>query len=418
MKDRSHIKNYLGISFLLFVLFSVIAPRSGHPWDTYCWGEWSKHILHYGLGSVYNSGTDYLPLYHYILKIYAELQGSMEVIDANKHYLKMFTLVFHFITGYFVYLFVKHKNESWDSALINTLFYLVNVAVLYNVIIWSQVDIILTCFVFISIYYAMKNKALLAIAFLILGLNFKLHAIIFVPVIGLLLLPGMIHSFSIKKLVIGLAAIFALQFLIVLPFIIGGSFHNLPAVITGSVGKFPVISAYAFNMWYLFLEGDLFNLTDTTVAYGLSYNNWGLLLFCTSSFFALLPLLKEVYLSLKTRKPLYIPTEKTLLICALIPVLFFYFNTQMHERYSHPALVFLITYGILQKKALLPVIASVAYFLNLEAELKFLALPKYSTLIFDTRFISVLWLITMLGLYLELYGVSLKNKFGRIKNRN
>lgn len=118
----------------------------------------------------------------------------------NKHYLKMFTLVFHFVTGYFVYLFVKRKNESWDTALINTLFYLVNIAVLYNVIIWSQVDIILTCFVFISVYYAMKNKALLAIVFLILGLNFKLHAIIFVPVIGLLLLPGMIHSFSIKKL--------------------------------------------------------------------------------------------------------------------------------------------------------------------------------------------------------------------------
>ena len=314
-----------------------------------------------------------------------------------------------------MYLFVKRENESWDSALLNTLYYLVNIAVLYNVIIWSQVDIILTCFVFISVYFAIHHKALLSVVFLVVALNFKLHAVIFFPVIGLLLLPDMVQSFSFKKSVISILVVFVLQFLIVLPFILGGSIQNLPGVITGSVGKFSVISAYAFNLWHLLLKGDLANLPDTVVAFGLTYNTWGLLLFFTSSFIALFPFLKQVYVSLKTKKALQLPIETILITCALIPVLFFYFNTQMHERYSHPALVFLITYGILQKKPLLPVIASVAYFLNLEAELKFLALPKYSTLIFDSRFISVLWLMTMLGLYLQLYGVSLKTVFGRLK---
>ena len=415
MKDLSHLKKYLSISFILFAFFAVIAPRSGHPWDVYCWAEWSNYTLNNGLGSIYNSGTDYLPLYHYILNIYGAMQGSRDVIYSNIHYLKLFTLIFHFITGYFVYLFVKRENESWDSALLNTLYYLVNIAVLYNVIIWSQVDIILTCFVFISVYFAIHHKALLSVVFLVVALNFKLHAVIFFPVIGLLLLPDMVQSFSFKKSVISILVVFVLQFLIVLPFILGGSIQNLPGVITGSVGKFSVISAYAFNLWHLLLKGDLANLPDTVVAFGLTYNTWGLLLFFTSSFIALFPFLKQVYVSLKTKKALQLPIETILITCALIPVLFFYFNTQMHERYSHPALVFLITYGILQKKPLLPVIASVAYFLNLEAELKFLALPKYSTLIFDSRFISVLWLMTMLGLYLQLYGVSLKTVFGRLK---
>jgi hypothetical protein len=75
----------------------------------------------------------------------------------------------------------------------------------------------------------------------------------------------------------------------------------------------------------------------------------------------------------------------------------------MHERYSHPSLAFLITWCILQKRPILGIMASVAYFLNLEAELKFLQLPHYGTLIFDPEFISVLWLLVIAGLYVNLY---------------
>ena len=408
MLHLNHTLKYIAISFLALICFAVIIPTSGHPWDNFCWAEWSNYIHLNGLGNVFFSSTDYLPLYHYILKIYSAMQASSEEIYANTRYLKIFTLVFHFITGYFIYRIIKRENENWDTALVNTFFYLLNVAVLYNVIIWGQVDIILACFVFISVYYAIRHQSILSIAFLLLALNFKLHAVIFIPVVGLLLLPRMILCFSFKKLILGCVILTALQYLILLPFLINGSAENIPAVITGSVGKYAVISAYAFNIWYLLLSGDLFNTTDTTLVFGLSYKNWGLVLFLIMSTAALWPLLKSVYKSLLTKTINDIALDKIILICALIPLLFFYFNTQMHERYSHPALAFLITYSILKKRPLLSIIASVAYFLNLEAELKFFQLPNYGTLIFDTRFISGLYLLTIIGIFLNLYEINLR----------
>ncbi|WP_317896543.1 hypothetical protein [Aurantibacillus circumpalustris] len=399
---------YITFSFLAFVCFAVIMPTSGHPWDNFCWSEWSKYIYNNGLGHVFYSRTDYFPLYHYILKIYSLMQGSPDETWANVRYLKLFTLVFHFVTGYFVYRITKFKNENSDTTLVNTFYYLINVAVLYNVIIWGQVDIILACLVFISVYYAVQHQSILSLVFLLLALNFKLHAIVFVPVIGLLLLPRMISYFSVKKLFIGSIVLVVLQFLILLPFIIDGSVKNLPRIITGSVDKFAVISAYAFNIWYLLLSGDLFNTSDTTIVFGLSYKNWGLVFFLISSTAALWPLLKTVYTWFAKKSLHDLALDKIILISALIPLLFFYFNTQMHERYSHPALVFLITYSLISSKPLLSIIASVAYFLNLEAELQFLKLPNYGTVIFDPRFISGLYLLTIIGIFLHLYEINLQ----------
>lgn len=410
MNKPNSTKKYIYICLLLFTLFWFVFPRTGHPYDNWCWSEWARHSYTMGLGNVYNYFTDYVPLYHYILKFYLLFQGSEDEIAKNIYYLKMITLVFHFITGYFVFKLIRNEKENDDTNLINVLFYLLNIGVLYNALVWGQVDIILGYFVFMSCYYAFKHKIFLSLLFLLLGLNFKLHAIIFVPVIGLLILPDFVSTLSIKKTLGWILALGAVQYLIVLPFINAGTMENLMRVVTGSVDKFPVVSANAYNLWYFFFDGDLTKISDTTLALGLTYKSWGMLLFCASSALALYPQIRVLYFSLKTRMAVYLSLEKVLLICALIPMLFFYFNTQMHERYAHPAFAFLLTYCILQKKPLLAIIASAAYVLNLEAVLKFLQLPKYSTLLFDSDFISCLWLISIIGLYLELYEISFKRK--------
>jgi hypothetical protein len=54
------------------------------------------------------------------------------------------------------------------------------------------------------------------------------------------------------------------------------------------------------------------------------------------------------------------------------------------------------------------VLASLAYFLNLEDVLKFMELPNYGTLIFNRDFISILFLITLLYLFINLYTVTNK----------
>lgn len=403
-------RTYLYISFLLFTLFWFAFPRTGHPFDNWCWSEWARHSYTMGMGNVYNYFTNYLPVYHYILKFYLLFQGSEEELAKNIYYLKMITLVFHFITGYYILQLLKNKNGANDSNIVNVVFYLLNIGILYNCLIWGQVDIILGCFVFISFYYAFRHRIFLSLLFLLLALNFKLQAIIFVPVIGLLILPDFIFTFSLKKTSLWIAALAGIQLLILLPFINAGTMPGLWNVVTGYVDALPVISANAFNMWNLFVDGHLDELPDTVKVLGISYKHWGLLLFFFTSLLALIPQFKIAYFSFKTKTLVYLSLEKVLLICSLIPMLFFYFNTQMHERYAHPAFAFLITYCILQKKPLLAFVGCSAYLLNLEAVLKFLQLPKYSTLIFDTDFISCLWLITIIACYFELYDLSFRKK--------
>lgn len=99
-----------------------------------------------------------------------------------------------------------------------------------------------------------------------------------------------------------------------------------------------------------------------------------------------------------------------MLIASLIPLLFFYFNTQMHERYSHPAFIFLILYAVIQNKPLPSIIGCLAYLLNLDAVLKSIVFQNYGVFIFSREFISALYLITIIWLYILLYDIKFKKR--------
>ncbi len=402
------IKKYIPLCILLFTFCFVIMPHDGNNWDINCWKQWAEYIFENGLGNVYNSNTDYLPLFHYVLKIFGVFQGSIEKIGSNIHYLKSITLLFHFLTGFFLISLIKKKGSSPDNMIVYVLFYLLNIAILYNTVVWGQVDAILTCLSFIACYFSFKKNVLLSLVFIVLAINFKLQAIIFLPVVGLMLFPVIISTFSIKKVLKWIFIPFLLQIIILLPFILSGTLDNLWSVVTGSVGKWPVVSMNAYNIWDFILSGDLYTMPDNKTFIGISYKQWGLLMFFVTSGIALFPLLKSGYLSIKRKIDFNFPIEKFLLLCGIIPLLFFYFNTQMHERYIHPALVFLIAYSLYTKKPFVLIIGCCAYLLNLEGVLKFMHIHNYGTLIFNRDFISSLYLLTIVWLYIELFEIKFK----------
>jgi len=103
------IKKYLIFCALLFACCFLLVPHEGHTSDMYCWTLWTNFIFTNGLSNVYSCGTDYLPLYHYILKLFGSFQGSIENINSNIHYLKLITLPFDFITGFFIALLIKRR---------------------------------------------------------------------------------------------------------------------------------------------------------------------------------------------------------------------------------------------------------------------------------------------------------------------
>lgn len=407
-------KKYLIACVILFAFCLIMLPYGGHGSDVGLWEYWTNYIQSNGLGEIYNSNTDYLPLYHYILKVFGDIQGGDTVaVHDNIHYLKLITLLFDFIIGYFIARMVKRQEISWEKLLLNILmFYLLNIAILYNSLIWNQVDSILTCFALISCYFAFKKRITLSLVFLFLAINFKLQAIIFVPVIGLLLLPVAISTFSVKRLAQWILIPALLQFLIVLPFILAGTGEKLWDVVFNSVGKYPQVSMNAYNIWDIFLPGeDLMSMRDSEIFIGATYKNWGLYMFFIASTIALFPLAKAAFLAIVRKTEFHISMEKFLITCALIPLLFFFFNSQMHERYSHPAFAFLIAYSLYTKKPLVATIGCLAYLLNMEGVLRVLHLTTYnSMLIFDRTFIAYLFLFVIVLLCADLYNFNVRKK--------
>jgi hypothetical protein len=243
-----------------------------------------------------------------------------------------------------------------------------------------------------------------SIIFFLLAMNFKLQAVIFMPLMVLLLLPVLIGQFSWRKIALWIAVPLTLQVIIVLPFWLGGDSENLWHVLSGSMGRYPYVSMNAYNMWYWLVAGDLTNLTDERLFLGLSYKNWGLALFFATSLLALLPLLVNVFAVL-LRKGTQISIDKILLIGSLIPLLFFFFNTQMHERYSHPAIIFAAAYSIITKRFFPYILISVAYFLNMEGVLRYFSflIDNYDVLMFNKSFVAVIYFYAILLFFVDLY---------------
>jgi hypothetical protein len=113
--------------------------------------------------------------------------------------------------------------------------------------------------------------------------------------------------------------------------------------------------------------------------------------------------------------------EQFMLSAALVAVIFFFFPTQMHERYSHPALLFAGAYFVISKRWVIFLFISYAYIMNLESLDKCWKLDNYKTFAFDARLISVLYAISLVygtyRLYKD-YGIKadlrdLKGRFGK-----
>lgn len=398
-------KKIIGAYLLILLVFVAFMPNNGPGgFDIICFTSWSNYIFANGLQNIYKFGIDYLPIFQYILFLYGKTQGSTENIISNINSLKYVTLLFDVFSAYLAYSFIKTKYKTKESAFLATLFILLNIAYFYNNVIYGQVDGIYTCMVFISILYGLKKNISLSVFFIVLAINFKLQAIIFLPLIGLLIFPEIWKNLSFKNIIIWLTPVFILQILILLPFIFSGDLLILLKVVKSSMGKYPKVSMGAYNVWYLFFE-DPSQIFDKQGIFGRSYNRYGLLAFSISLFFTIWLLIKQTFNILKGKKYNSIPTEKIIIMATLTPLVFFYFNTQMHSRYIHPAILFGGAYALYTKRPLAFVLLSIAYFLNIENGAKILKsdITPYTYFFFQPLFVSFIYITAIIVLLYELY---------------
>lgn len=398
---------------LLFVVLLVLLPPTGHPGDLGYWKRWASYGFEHGLSNVYEQAdNNYNPLYHYVLWGYGQFMGSPAKIAANIHWLKAFTLLFDFAGALWAASLVRERHFSLAWLLV------LNIAYLYNTLVWGQVDAIYTFFAFGAVVLATRQQTVGSVGCFVLALAAKTQAIIFLP--PLLLLWGLAWWRRPGRLLLAAGAGTALAALVLAPFTWGSEANYLAHIIKinlGAAETYPIVSMGAYNLWHL-LPGKV-GAPDLRPLAGLTYRTWGLLLFCGASALALLPLLLTTLRGLRSGSRRAVPQFPTpsaapdlvsapdltlvLLSCGLIPLLFAFFNTQMHERYWHAAVLFLAAYGFLRRDYLPYALVSVAYFLNMENLLRFVGALPHHAFFFKSWFAAVLFALTIVVSLVRLY---------------
>jgi hypothetical protein len=378
---------------LLFLLYMIILPRQYFMYDFEFWTDWAIHIHKYGLTNIYDHPTiNYHPGFLYCLYIYDLLMGSEYLIVKNINFIKFFPMIFDFLPLVVLCCF----RQRLVTEKIPHFFLLLNIAYIFDSMIWGQVDSIHTNLIFLSLLCAFY-RPYLSIALFVASLTFKLQGIVFIPILFLVLL----HSVrTFKKAALLLCFGIGLQLLFVSPFLLTGNGGKLWYVVTHAVGFYPRASICAFNIWHLILD-DAYHTMDYTTFFILSYKQTGLLLFFISSGITLLPLFFRILRHIRTKEAIGNSTKQLLMLTSgMISLYFFYFNTQMHERYAHPIIIFFFFYAVYSKNYKLYILASIPYFLSLDKCFPdFLPIVHYK-IIHAMKVIAIWYTLTLLyGLY-------------------
>lgn len=390
------------IILLLGVLTLIGAKVGGFWFDMECFKIWSAHIHTDGLSCTYTHWNNYMPVYQYIMKLYGVMMGTEARILEYVRLLKGFTLAFEFLGLWFVWKWIDKRTDFLLLLCVNML----NIAYSYNSVIWGQVDGIHTMMVFAAIYYGCERKIMLSAVWYLLAMNMKLQAIVFLPPLALIYLYHVLDTKKWQLIPYVVLMVSIGQALILWPFLrIENGIALFWKQVTSATSIYPQVSLKAMNFWNLVVSGDTEQIPDKEIFIsGLSYRMVGLLLFFASSFAALWPLLNMVWNKLAGKAITMLAKEKIWLVCALIAILFYFFNTQMHERYCHPAWIFLTAYAFYSGRFLPYILFSAAYLLNMERVMRFLWLPNYDRFFFfSPQFVAVLYLFCIIYLFFRLY---------------
>lgn len=387
--------------------YVFLMHKWGHQGDMEFWIDWSQYIFNHGFVHVYdNKDCNYLPLYLYVLRFHAVIQGNLQDIQDNMYTIKYYTIIFDILGAYFAVWFVKDEFKK----LFYFLLLLLNVAYFYNTALWAQVDAIFTFFGFAAIIFAIEKRTVVSALCLLIALNFKLQALVFIPIVGLILLPQILSKEGVRKVIIGVLIGVVIQIIILWPFITNGRMYQVMNVITGSVDKYPYPAVGAFNLWSLLLYNrtieSMYDIKDTVKFGFLTYKQIGSLLFFSATFLTVFPLMQHLYKKYFKNEIATFPLSKLFLIAAMTALNFYFLNTQMHERYFHPAMISLAAYAFYSGRFFPLILASVAYFINLERICWYLAMHNdvyMKSFWMDQRFVAFLYLILFFTLFYLLY---------------
>jgi Gpi18-like mannosyltransferase len=391
------------VFLLIYVCFCMAMPHPYNPTgDDGSFTKWSINFFKNGLENAYSSGTDYPPLFQYVIWMYVNFQPTLEAVAANIKQLRYIILVFDFLGVMVVYQLLKDFRVPTKEAFILSLFLLFNIGYLYNTVMWGQVDAIYTTMLFIAVYLAYNKQVLGTILFCVLAINAKFYSFIFFPLILVLIIPSVIEKFSIKNLLIWVGSAALLQFLLILPFYLNGDVPYIRHILFDqALHRKENLSGSAYNMWFWVAENP-FESDSNARFLGVKFKAWGFVMYVLSYFMMILPVFLMTLNNIFGKVKIKIELSHFLLVCIMIPIIFLFFPTQMHGRYVHASIIFAAAYAFLNRKYTIYIIISLAYFLSMHDVIKFKFINT-GWIIYDPRFIAFLYAICIVLIYKEIY---------------
>ena len=402
------------LALVVYAAWAAFMPHGGCSYDVDCWSQWAAWIFDHGLGQAYGSGANYLPGHLYEMKLLTLLFDSKDAVVAHIYYLKYFNLLFDIGGALLVASLVTDVKRQAGVLLA----ILLNIAYLHNTIIWAQFDSVFSTILFASFLAAYREKILAASLLFLVALNFKLQAIILLPPLALLMIQRA-HELSIRKIMTGATLLFAAQAIIFLPFLLQSQVRRAMATVVGLSAESGYISLNASTLWQWLIDGGSLRwMSDRIEYHGTPLKQWGLFMVAFSYTVILFPMVKSAFLRIAGKPFRQASLDLILPVLALCVLAFFYFNTQMHERYSFPAFLPLAAYAAVTGRWWPYVIFSIAYLLNNESSLQYFRSVNYQSVFFDYRFSSALYCFLFALLLLMEFFAAGKKQLMPLQNLN
>ncbi|EKE14835.1 MAG: integral membrane protein-like protein [uncultured bacterium] len=333
---------YLLLLFLGFVVRVLLIPISGFKADMAFWKGWGLAVTDKGIiWLINNTNYNYPPGFAYVLsligrvyKLFADPYNiSQYWMDNNLLYLFLFKIIIILSDVGIVFLIIKiaEKLKMKWGWLLAVLFFL-NPAVLFDGVIWGQVDQF-GLFLFLgAIYFFIENKPKLAAVIFTIAWLMKLQNIIFIPIFYLFVYRKYSFIDLIKSLSLSLITFAIITF----PFWFYRETAGLVNLFTVNSNWFPWYSLNAFNGWWIASGLNGMGINDKTLVLGIiNAKQFGLLLFSFFYFIASL----NVFLAKKEDA-----LKEFILSSALVVLSFFHLLTQSHERYLFHLIGFVIIF--------------------------------------------------------------------------
>jgi len=228
--------------------------------------------------------------------------------------IKLVPNLFDLATAALIYFFAR-KQSSFKFALLATILYAFNPAVIFNAAVWGQYDAVYTFFLVLSLMLALKSKPELSALSFAIGLLTKPQGIALLPLIAFLIYK----KGGLKKLLYSVAVFAATVFLVILPFEWTNPITFLTNIYFGAYGGYAYTSINAFNLWGL---------------YGLWVPDGGLNILGWTLFGAF-----AVFVLYFLNKRFKVSGDYLAVFSAfMLFFAFFMFPTRIHERYLFPAI--------------------------------------------------------------------------------